>query len=198
MDLEIAYIFHGTKTLVMAGVGDRDHPDGHEQTRFVLNTVHEEMGPKGGMDYNVCVAELDRPLEFNDHVQPVPLPSPEEAEDDYNQITETTILGWGKTDVDSNVEKVPRLTSAVMDVDPEIVNGGDCMRYGHYDYDDGICISRDAAPWVGDVRAPMMCDGKLCGLVGSTDVCDRHGDVVEIADMGMKVRNFIDFIHENI
>jgi len=57
----------------------------------VTVTVHERYTPDGA-DWDVAVIRLPRPLTFNDHVQPVCIPSTPVADG-----TNCVVTGWGET-----------------------------------------------------------------------------------------------------
>ena len=141
------------------------------------------------MANDIALLKIGVPLSFDDFVQPIALPSQEQA-----SSGDALITGWGA------LEEGGSSPDVLQKVTIPIVTDDECRaEYGESDIlDSMICAGTEAGgvdSCQGDSGGPMVCDGGsyLCGIVSWGYGCARPG----VPGVYTEVSYFVDWVQAN-
>ena len=80
----------------MLGEHNSNITEGWEQTRTLDKIILHPKWNLSSLDYDLALIKLSSPVELNDHVAPVCLPS-EYQDDKFNPRSACVVTGWGST-----------------------------------------------------------------------------------------------------
>merc|ERR1712168_163926 len=150
------------EVVVVAGEHDKTVDEGTEQTVDVSKlTVHENYQQGHAFENDIALWSLAAPLEMNEFVAAVPLPT--QGQDSQGSCT---VTGWGTLSSSGSTPNV------LMKVDVPVVSDGTCrLEYPFSIADSMICAGetgKDSCQ--GDSGGPMICynadgSGYLGGIV---------------------------------
>jgi len=151
-----------SEVVVVAGAHNKVNPDGLEQTVGVSKlTVHENYGDPKQFSNDIAMWELSEPLELDDRVQPVPLPSLEQQSEGHCNVS-----GWGTLHSGGETPDV------LMVVSVPVVTDTVCkIEYPFSIAESMICAGEQGKDSCqGDSGGPMVCynpdgSGYLGGIV---------------------------------
>ena len=81
---------------IVLGEHDSNITEGWEQTKTVEKIILHPKWNLSSLDYDLALIKLSSPVELNDHVAPVCLPS-ESQDDKFNPRSACVVTGWGST-----------------------------------------------------------------------------------------------------
>jgi len=139
---------------VVAGEHDLRRRSGREQTRRVLEIIRHPSYRGGISPGDMVLMRLDSPLQYNNVVQPVCIPSQGEMQD----VTQRTCMltGWGMT-------KGPQDSTKLQQVGGPIVSHASCRSVWGYRkiVDSQICFGTGLyGGCMGDSGGPLVCRGR--------------------------------------
>ena len=136
---------------------------------------------------DIALLKLEKPLEFNEFVQPAKLPHQEQE-----TSGDCIVSGWGATSYQGP------LSDTLQKVDVPVIDDDECLGYyaWYHIYDSNICAGykeggKDSCN--GDSGGPLYCKGHLTGIVSWGYQCARP----EYPGVYTQVSYFIDWIRNN-
>ena len=174
---------------IVAGDHNRTVDEGTEQianvTKKILHPKYHN-DPPGIPVWDACILKLDKELEMNQYVQPVALPEPDEE-----FLGHANVSGWG------SLREVGLGSSVLLVVEVTVYSMQECSADfpSYFQEISMICAaSRSKGPCYADAGGPMVCGGKLCGIISWGQGFGREGLPGVFTNVA-KIREFID---ENI
>ena len=175
---------------IVAGDHDTAVDEGTEQaanvTKIIIHPKFQVIHPFEYVIWDACILKLDKELEMNQYVQPVALPEPDEEFSGCANVS-----GWGLLTEEGKHSHVLQVVKV------RVYNMQECLdAYPDFFKESNmICAgTRSKGTCHGDSGGPMVCGGKLCGIISWGFGCAREG----LPGVYTNVAKIIDFINENI
>ncbi|XP_034234588.1 collagenase-like [Thrips palmi] len=187
---------HGTQFLIWAGAHEIDQDGTPYITKKKL--VHEKFGSDGAVANDIALLYVREEIKFNDRVQPIRLPSAEQAQDSFWKA-QVTMSGWGLTHTrDEKKSPVLRFVTS------RVVSNLYCRArfFFRYVQKTNICVSGWWAKGTcqGDSGGPMVvyeADGKPT-LIGLTSFGVGLGCAASWPNVFTRVTSYLDWIESSI
>ena len=128
----------------MLGEHNSNITEGWEQTRTLDKIILHPKWNLSSLDYDLALIKLSSPVELNDHVAPVCLPS-ESQDDKFNPRSACVVTGWGST---STEFYNPEYSNVLKQDDTRLFGLNKCKE-----------LMREVFPEV-EVTERMLCAGK--------------------------------------
>lgn len=159
---------------IVLGEHDSNITEGWEQTRTLEKIIlHPNYNLSlSSFDYDLALVKLSSPVELNDHVAPVCLPS-ESQDDKFNSRSTCVVTGWGSTSTD---RFNPEPSNVLKEDNTRLFSLNKCRELYHELYPEAEVTERMLC---AGHRKTLLEDAKKCNNIGGGDsggplVC-QHG-----------------------
>ncbi|KAM4697214.1 chymotrypsin-like elastase family member 2A [Rhinophrynus dorsalis] len=165
------------------------------QVRRVAKWIFPENS--GAMDLDIALIHLDKPIEYNDYIQPACLPDKNET---ISSMMQCYITGWGKLESGA-------MPDILQEVTVNMISPHTCQRVNKNDKSLGdqiLCTSNrygTAKTCKGDSGGPLMCKretDKVYSVVGIISMAPKCALHIRLPSIYMSTQYFLDWMSDTM